>query len=1034
MRGWLGSPTEPSRGSVYWKVSMVSELSIRMRSRPKATRSPGMSTVVAAITIVVVLVALSVGTFALLGGFSPQNPLTCEPASSPACATYEKIHDVAVLSPFKTAAAGAPVAFTASVPQGLTATSYTFQFGDGIKTTTSNSIASHSYAGPGQYLVFVQATVGGVMHDNLPNLVPLKVTQTASSGTTGSTAPITASVVSNTTTPTPGTKGVTTVLTQGQSVTVSGSYTSAPTNPAFQTRPPRITVSTGGSLTSNGNTSTSAQATALFSAPGTFELTFVGSSTNTNQSTIVYQNFTWTVFVAASGAHAGVFGSTAPQSPHPGSILAYELAPGGAASEDPAIDYETVGAEPITNVYQTLITYNGTDVGPAPTNFVPEAATCVPGSAECKALYGKTLQNGTSYTFAIEPNATFYDPANGAHWSMYPTDVVFSLARDLGFANLPFATARPGWIVAQALLGPGNESWDLIHGSYNNTPQDVFASMIINGTDCPQAALTGPNARGCVTFVANGGGHPWPDFLELIADPLGAGIVSCGWFSAKAQAAGIPYWSRGNMTGPGDQPCAPVGTKGFGTAVAQIPSNGWDQWEELGSGAFNGQYLGNVQWNMVGSGPYALTQYLVASSYSLKANPWYEQNPYCTWTGCQPKAGQYASQIQVIWETSETPGEQALRFGAADFATIPPTSVGLLLQLIQQGKVNAIQAPTLSIFFQAFNLNFNLAGAQRFSTNPITVQNDFFSYLGMREFLARAYPYNTIENTIQTRDGIQYSFNEGGAIPQFMGGYYPTNISWPTADPCTSTTDQACPAYWWAQMQSKSSSFYDQEATQCTSANPCQFPIFSATGNPQQDEINSLWISELSSLSGGAIKASPIDINFAEEVALSGTVAGQNPMPVYSLGWAPDYPDPTDYTVPMYNPNATYTAGDAVATQLEQPQFASGCPYTIHQYAQYAALAVSTGIPQACQGVAYRAMVYALGNASYTTNLTQRQGIYVLAEEIGYGLSLYLYAGQANAVPQFSSWVDINSVDTNVMATGAWWSLTGNGVQYAGST
>jgi peptide/nickel transport system substrate-binding protein len=1013
---------------------MSPELPARLSRRyPYPERSPGMSTVMAAIGIVVVLAALSLGTFVLLGGLSKPPGVTCAPANSPACGTYENLHDVSVLSPFKSAAEGAPVSFTASVPQGETASSYTFNFGDGSSpVTTSNTIVSHNYTSPGQYLVYVQALVNGAKHDNVGDLILLKVTQSAQIGNSGTTAPITASIVSNTSSPTPGTKGVTTVLSQGQSVTVQGAYSSAPTNPQFTTRQPKLIVSTGGSITANDSTATTAQATALFSSPGTFELTFVGSSQNA--SAVVYQNYTWSVFVAPSGERAGIFGAAAPQSPHPGTIVGYELAPGGASSEDPAIDYETVGAEPIANVYQTLITYNGTDVGPAPTNFVPEAATCVPGSAQCKALYnGNSLQNGTSFTFAIQPNATFYDPATGAHWGMYPSDVVFSIVRDLGFSTLPFATAHPGWIMAQALLNPGNESWDLIHGAYNNTPQDVLGSMVINSTSqCPSSALSGQGAHGCITFIANGDGHPWPDFLEFVADPLGAGIVSCGWFSAKAQAAGIPYWTRGNISGPGDQPCAPIGTS-LGTPASQIPAEGWDQWEELGSGSFNGQYLGNVQWNMVGSGPYALSSYLISASYALKANPYYAQNPDCTWVGCQPKAGQYASQIEVTWETSETPGEQALRFGSADYASIPTTSIGLLLQLIQQGKVNALQAPTLDIFFQAFDLQFNLAGAQHYSTNAITIPDDFFTYLGMREFFARAYPYTTVENTINTKDGIQFEFNEGGAIPQFMGNYYPTNISWPNTDPCTSVTDPACPTYWWNQMQQSSSIFYDPEVAACLKT-ACSFPIFSATGNPTQDAINSLWFSELSKLSNGAINSYPSDINFVNEVANSETVAGSNPMPVYSLGWAPDYPDPTDYTVPLYNPNSTYTAGDAVATQLEQPQFAQACAYTVHDYAQYAALAVSTGIPQSCQGVAYRAMVYALGLASDMTNLTQRQATYTLAEQIAYGLCLYVYAGQANAVPSFASWVDITSDDTNVMVSEQFYDLTGNGVQYSGST
>ncbi|HEV2230851.1 MAG TPA: hypothetical protein VGS18_01530, partial [Thermoplasmata archaeon] len=309
----------------------------------------------------------------------------------------------------------------------------------------------------------------------------------------------------------------------------------------------------------------------------------------------------------------------------------------------------------------------------------------------------------------------------------------------------------------------------------------------------------------------------------------------------------------------------------------------------------------------------------------------------------------------------------------------------------------------------------------------------FFSYLGVREFFSRAYPYTTIQDTINTKDGIQLSFPEGGAIPQFMGNFYPSNIPWPSKDPCQDKTDPSCPAYWWSQMQDPSSPYYDQEVTRCSAGNPCQLPLFGQTGNPTGDQINSIWSSELATLSGGALKVSPVDLNFVDIVNAQSSVAGSNPLPLYGLGWAPDYPDPTDYVVPLYASNSTYTAGDAVAQSLEQTQFAQGCAYGPKDFQHWSNV---TAIPQSCQGVAYRALNAALGTAAYEANLTKRIQYYDQAEMIAYNLCLYLYSGQGNAIPNFSSWVDINSVNTNVMTGGdaTWYSLTGNGVQYSGST
>src|SRR5258708_29362542 len=154
--------------------------------------------------------------------------------------------------------------------------------------------------------------------------------------------------------------------------------------------------------------------------------------------------------------------------------------------------------------------------------------------------------------------------------------------------------------------------------------------MPINGTDCPPSASSSPS-NGCLAFNANGAGQSWPFFLELIADPLGGSIVPCSWFTA--QGAGIPYWTIGNSTN--DAPCAEPGTNGFGLAPSDtnLPAKGWDNWEYDSSGANHGQFVGNVQWSLVGSGPYYMNQYSIATSYNLQSNPAYLGNPLCTWAG-----------------------------------------------------------------------------------------------------------------------------------------------------------------------------------------------------------------------------------------------------------------------------------------------------------------------------------------------------------------------------------------------------------------
>ncbi|HZY92821.1 MAG TPA: ABC transporter substrate-binding protein, partial [Thermoplasmata archaeon] len=480
--------------------------------------------------------------------------------------------------------------------------------------------------------------------------------------------------------------------------------------------------------------------------------------------------------------------------------------------------------------------------------------------------------------------------------------------------------------------------------------------------------------------------------------------------------------------------CAAPGQSGYGLdpASASLPIKGWDTWEKTGAVP---PFVGNVQWNMVGSGPYYMNQLNIGQSYSLQANPSYVANPLCTWTGCWPAAGKYAKSVSVTWETSQTPGEVAYQNGVADFASIPSPDTGLLLQLVAQGKIKTLNFPGISIDFMPINLAFNVAGAQRYTTNPITVQSDFMSYVGLRQFIVHAYPYGTIQSTINTKDGIQYAFNYGGAIPQFMANYYPTNISWPSGDPSTNPSTVGGAAWWWAQITNPSNTaLYDSELASCTVAAPCQFPLFGETGAPDLDQRINLWASEINSLSGGKLRANPLDINFIDLV-LNSLYSGpyQNAMPLYRLGWAPDYPDPTDYMVPLYYPDSSYTASDTTLEQMNVATFnSSGC----HSWQDWGwwsnAATTAGGIPTNCQGAAYAAMILGMHLAAIMPAGQGRVLAYNMVENIANGLALYAYTFQTSLVASYASYIDGSTLNTNVTIGGGndqtWFTINGTGV------
>jgi len=268
-----------------------------------------------------------------------------------------------------------------------------------------------------------------------------------------------------------------------------------------------------------------------------------------------------------------------------------------------------------------------------------------------------------------------------------------------------------------------------------------------------------------------------------------------------------------------------------------------------------------------------------------------------------------------------------------------------------------------------------------------------------------------------------------------MANYYPRDIPWPHIDPCTTVDQVQCAGYWWAQMHQPTSIYYDPEVLQCSTANPCQLPIFGGTGSPTNDQVMALWASQIQQLTGGAVKISPVDINFVDLIVNSEfSGPGQNPMPFYSLGWAPDYPDPTDYVAPLYSANSTYTYGNSVMQSLLVSQFTQ-CPgHTVTDYDYFA----NTTFGNNCQGQAYKAMLHALDIAAVTPPGPYRIMLYDIAEKISYQLGLYTYTGQGNLVASMASWVDTSSINTNVTIGGGgdvpyFW-LTGNGVQFAGST
>jgi len=719
--------------------------------------------------------------------------------------------------------------------------------------------------------------------------------------------------------------------------------------------------------------------------------------------------------------------------PHPGTLDVYEPT-GAGTTVDPAAAYYTVNAEPIWNVYETLIAYNGTQSIPAPSGFVPQVATCVPGSTECQAQFGgntlvyNNLTTGKPqyYTFEIDSAAHFYDPSTGVGWPVYPSDVVFSFDRTMALAN-PYGVYN-GWINTQDLIpsfAHANSTWDSgIHYPYNNTPNHVLSALLVNDSAyCPTPTVT-LAVNGCVTFDVGASNSIWPYFLELVADPMGGSVVSCGVFTSIG--AGLPGW-LGSSASHGDGPCLLPGNATSTTAssftnyVATVSPTLWDPLESSTISGYPSPQTA-VQWTMIGSGPYYSPPINNGVGYFLYANPDYQVPTGCAGSpGCLPMPGKYASKVNVYWDDDDTLGLQQMIAGFADTAGFDVSHLGTVLQLVNEGKYGLETGiPTLSIFFYIFELNWSLSAEKAIdSTGTINIPPDFFSNVGLRQFIINSYPYNTIENTIFTTDGIQFGEQYGGMIPHNMGNYYPTNISWPTGDPTSSPTTVGNVSWWWNQLVTPSSQWYDPEVASCVSS-PCKFPMINFEGAFSVDDAINLEIKNIETFSSNALQPYLLDEPANVIAGSVGLPPGYGNMPFYNYGWAPDYPDPTDYMGPMYGPNATYTFTDAVWQQTNLPAFdnVTACGHTAINWSNLVYWADIGQVPNACQGVAYDEMVGWMTIAATETNIAQRTLDYNLIEHIANTLALYQSLDQSLGSADYGTWIDPATINTNVMIGG----------------
>ncbi len=244
-----------------------------------------------------------------------------------------------------------------------------------------------------------------------------------------------------------------------------------------------------------------------------------------------------------------------------------------------------------------------------------------------------------------------------------------------------------------------------------------------------------------------------------------------------------------------------------------------------------------------------------------------------------------------------------------------------------------------------------------------------------------------------------------------------------------------------------SSPYYNSTlVNDCTSSNPCTWPIGYFDGAPVNLVLIDDWAAEIYQLSGHSLEPYPLAETFTQFLtAFSG--AYQSPLVSSTgFGWAPDYPDPTDYVAPIAQPNGQYTDSDTFNDQLALPQFEEnatcgnfGLTNETDAFANLTYWVAQAQDPAAgtlnstCQGVAYNVASYWMALAGALPSGAARVLDYNLIEQITNALAMYTYNGQSNELVGFAPWIDPASINENPVIGGGgdsvWYQI-----QYAATT
>ncbi|MBN1177641.1 MAG: ABC transporter substrate-binding protein [Anaerolineae bacterium] len=195
------------------------------------------------------------------------------------------------------------------------------------------------------------------------------------------------------------------------------------------------------------------------------------------------------------------------------STLYYASSSEGVDTLDPAWNYESEGDAAIRNIYDQLVTYDGTSA----TSFIPSLAED-----------WEISEDGMTYTFYIREGVTFH---NGN--DLTPGDVAYTFRRGI----LQGGTWSPQLLFTEPILGIGVydiaevvaelEGLEDIY-SLEDDPEAVAGAdpdALMTACEMVMEAIVYDDAAGTVTFNLS---TPWAIFLPTLANSWG-GVIDQEW-------------------------------------------------------------------------------------------------------------------------------------------------------------------------------------------------------------------------------------------------------------------------------------------------------------------------------------------------------------------------------------------------------------------------------------------------------------------------------------------------------------------------